>query len=34
MAQVRNLTAAVSVLEKSLEFNKHNSDARNLLGLI
>lgn len=34
MAQVRNLTAAVSVLEKSLEFDKHNSDARNLLGLI
>jgi len=34
MAQVRNLTAAIPVLEKSLELNKHNSDARNLLGLI
>ena len=34
MAQVRNLTAAIPILEKSLELNKHNSDARNLLGLI
>ena len=34
MAKVRNLTAAIPVLEKSLELNKHNSDARNLLGLI
>ena len=34
MAQVRNLTAAVPVLEKSLELYKYNSDARNLLGLI
>ena len=34
MAQVRNLTAAIPVLEKSLELYKYNSDARNLLGLI
>ena len=34
MARVRNLSAAIPVLEKSLELNKHNSDARNLLGLI
>ena len=34
MAQIRNFTAAIPVLEKSLELNKHNSDARNLLGLI
>ena len=34
MAKVRNLSAAIPVLEKSLELNKHNSDARNLLGLI
>jgi len=34
MAQVRNFTSAIPVLEKSLELNKHNSDARNLLGLI
>ena len=34
MAKVRNLTAAIPVLEKSLELYKHNSDARNLLGLI
>ena len=34
MAKVRNLSGAIPVLEKSLELNKHNSDARNLLGLI
>ncbi len=34
LAKVRNLTAAIPILEKSLELNKHNSDARNLLGLI
>ncbi len=34
MAQVRNFSAAIPVLEKSLELNKYNSDARNLLGLI
>ena len=34
MARVRNFTAAIPVLEKALELNKHNSDARNLLGLI
>ncbi len=33
-AQVRDLSGAVSVLKKSLQFNKHNIDARNLLGLI
>ena len=34
MAKVRNLSAAIPLLERSLELNKHNSDARNLLGLI
>ena len=34
MAKVRNMSAAIPLLEKSLELNKHNSDARNLLGLI
>ena len=34
MAQVRNFSAAIPILERSLELYKHNSDARNLLGLI
>lgn len=33
-AQVRDLSGAVSVLKKSLQFDKHNTNARNLLGLI
>lgn len=33
-AQVRDLSGAVTVLKKSLEINKKNSDARNLLALI
>lgn len=33
-AQVRDLSGAIIVLKKSLEFNKKNSDARNLLALI
>lgn len=33
-AQVRDLSGAISILKKSLQFNKHNIDARNLLGLI
>ena len=33
-AQVRDLTGAVMYLERSLEFNKYNSNARNLLGLV
>lgn len=33
-AKVRNLTGAVDVLKKSLEINKENVDARNLLGLV
>lgn len=34
MAEVRNLSGAVSQLRKSLKFNKLNKDARNLLGLV
>ncbi len=30
----RDMTGAVEVLKKSLRFNKYNTDARNLLGLI
>lgn len=33
-ARVRDLSGAVLVLKKSLEFNKYNTNARNLLGLI
>lgn len=33
-ARVRDLSGAISALKKSLEFNKKNSDARNLLGLV
>lgn len=33
-ASVRDLTGAITSLKKSLEFNKFNSDARNLLGLV
>lgn len=33
-AKVRDLSGAVLVLKKSLELNKANTDARNLLGLI
>ncbi len=33
-ARVRDLSGAVSSLKKSLEFNKLNTNARNLLGLI
>lgn len=33
-AQVRDLTGAVIALKKSLEFNRNNIKARNLLGLI
>lgn len=33
-AKVRNLTGAVDMLKKSLEVNKENVNARNLLGLI
>ena len=33
-AQVRDLSGAVIVLKKSLELNKRNTNARNLLGLI
>jgi len=32
-AQVRDLSGAISVLGRSLKFNKENTDARNLLGL-
>ncbi|MBR6358614.1 MAG: hypothetical protein IKS11_03105, partial [Lachnospiraceae bacterium] len=34
MARVRDLTGAADRLKKSLEFNKENIDARNLLGLV
>ncbi len=34
MASVRNLTGAVEKLRKSLELNKENIEARNLLGLV
>lgn len=33
-AKVRNLTGAVETLKKSLEINKENRNARNLLGLV
>lgn len=33
-AEVRNLSGAVISLKKSLKFNKYNTNARNLLGLI
>lgn len=33
-ARVRDLSGAVLVLKKSLEFNKYNTSARNLLGLV
>lgn len=33
-AQVRDLSGAIVILKKSLQFNKKNTDARNLLGLI
>lgn len=33
-ARVRDLSGAVTCLQKSLQFNKKNTDARNLLGLI
>lgn len=33
-AKVRDLSGAILVLKKSLELNKRNTDARNLLGLV
>ncbi len=33
-AIVRNLSGAIATLRRSLEFNKHNTNARNLLGLV
>lgn len=33
-AKVRDLTGAVMSLRQSLKFNKKNTDARNLLGLV
>lgn len=33
-AEVRDLSGAVEILKKSLQYNKNNTDARNLLGLI
>ena len=33
-ASVRNLSGAVVSLRQSLKFNKYNTDARNLLGLV
>ena len=33
-ARVRDLTGAVSALRKSVQLNKYNTDARNLLGLV
>lgn len=33
-AGIRDLSGAVEMLKKSLRFNKYNTDARNLLGLI
>ncbi len=33
-ARVRDLSGAIVILKKSLQFNKRNTDARNLLGLI
>ena len=34
MAQIRDMSGAVDMLERSLKFNKRNIDARNLLGLV
>ena len=33
-AKIRDLTGAAEALKKSLHFNKYQTDARNLLGLI
>lgn len=33
-AEVRDLSGAIAMLKKSLQFDKNNTDARNLLGLI
>ena len=33
-AQVRDLSGAIMVLKKSLQFDKYNTNARNLLGLV
>lgn len=33
-ARVRDLSGAILVLKKSLQFNKYNTEARNLLGLV
>jgi len=33
-ARVRDLTGAIGILKKSLEFDKKNTNARNLLGLV
>lgn len=33
-AKVRDLTGSILMLKKSLEMNKHNTNARNLLGLV
>lgn len=33
-AKVRDLSGAINMLKKSLEINKENTDARNLLGLV
>ena len=33
-ARVRDLSGAIKSLKRSLEFNKENMDARNLLGLV
>ena len=33
-AQIRDLSGAIELLQRSLEYNKRNIDARNLLGLV
>ena len=33
-ARVRDLSGAINMLKKSLEINKENTNARNLLGLV
>ena len=33
-AQIRDMSGAIDMLERSLKFNKRNIDARNLLGLV
>ena len=33
-AKIRDLTGAESSLKKSIQFDKYNKDARNLLGLV